>query len=102
MLEHHRALGRALLTKVQQRLNGDDLNGVAALDPATLSAADVARLAKVGVEVEREALGLSAAATAAVGRHREPVPVAGGTVIVADGTEEEYITAMRRARGEND
>ncbi len=58
MLDRHRRTGLAMLTKVVQRLvgrpkSGDDGPAIQALDPNTLDAQDLARLAQVGVQIER-------------------------------------------------
>lgn len=57
MADRHARSGMALLTKAMQRLVGDPTADIEAIDPSSLSAADVARLAEVGTKIERLARG---------------------------------------------
>jgi hypothetical protein len=69
MNQRHVGFAITMLQKVLQRLVGDDVENVRALDPSLLSPADCARLSEVAVKIERlargsetERIGLDAAA----------------------------------------
>lgn len=53
MADRHARIGMTMLNKVAQRLVGDDINGVMAIDLNRLSAQDLARLSEVAVKIER-------------------------------------------------
>lgn len=60
MADRHARIAMVALNKIAQRLVGDDtdpLNPVRALDPNTLSAADIARLGEFSYKLERLARG---------------------------------------------
>jgi hypothetical protein len=53
MNERHARIAVTMLNKIAQRLVGDDVNGIAAIDLNRLSAQDLARLSEVAVKIER-------------------------------------------------
>lgn len=57
MHRRHANLAVRMLNKAAQRLEGDPANNVAALNVSKLTAEQVARLAEVGVKIERSARG---------------------------------------------
>ena len=57
MNDRQARIAMTMLTKVAQRLVGDEANAVVAIDPSTLSARDLATLAAVASKMERLARG---------------------------------------------
>jgi hypothetical protein len=53
MNDRHARMGMAILSKVAERLVGNDISGVRAIDLNRLSAQDLARLSEVAVKIER-------------------------------------------------
>ncbi len=58
MIERHTRVGRVILSKVAQRLIGDEVAGVSALAPSALTPSDIARLFEVAVKIERQSRGV--------------------------------------------
>ena len=55
MIERHTRVGRVILSKVAQRLIGDEVAGVSALAPSALTPSDIARLFEVAVKMNARA-----------------------------------------------
>lgn len=72
MGERHAHIAVETLKKVLQRITGDDVAGVTAIDASKLSAQDLARLLEVGVKIENLARGTS---TERVDNQNRPVEI---------------------------
>jgi hypothetical protein len=81
MVVRHARISSAILTKVAQRVIGDETSGIPALDPAELSAADVGRLLDIAVKNER----LSRGVPASVSQIQHELP---------GGTDPEYVRSV--------